>query len=70
MEEFLSYSMTELVDSAKPAREGGRVDEIHRPEDGFKLSRTHYRLRDIHKFKGVDPLKKLLAAWYNPVFPR
>jgi len=65
MEESLSYSMTGLADSARPAREGHRVDDIHRPADGFRLARTHYPLRDIHKFKGVDQLRKLLAAWYD-----
>jgi hypothetical protein len=65
MVESAAYSMASVANAARPARVGPRVDDIVVPADGFRLSRTHYRLADIQKFKGVEQLQKLLAAWYS-----
>jgi hypothetical protein len=65
MEDSIAYSMIDGANLARAARIGPRVDDITNPTEGFRLSRAHYRLADIHKFKGVDQLQKLLAAWYD-----
>lgn len=63
MEDSTAYSLANLAESARPARAGPRVDDISVPNEQFRLTRTHYRIGEMHQFKGAERLQKLLLAW-------